>query len=553
MPTTNYQYSGSFAPGTYIPVFDPTGNKAENKVTNELHTLTAETDRNFHVIVPLFAPFFYEGFKLYLKEAGASTTYNELEEGTDYIFAYSFLGATRGTAKPVYGAISLINNQLSGIFKLEYQALGGNWSLNQNTLNTILSNQIQNPRSTSWEQIVQLPTVFPVIDHEWNLKDLIGASDLVEAIEKVSTSLTTTGGGGGNSNEALLLINTHIEETNNPHSTTKAQVGLDKVNNFPTATDIQAVETTNDTTYVTPRSANLAANKVVTDHETKQDPHPQYMTQTEVESIVSNLSTPSFKGSYLGVATLNVSNYVIGLSSGVSLTNGLFSIKFDSENPSSATLTIGTDTAKTLVNEEGNPIEAKEILANQTRTLVYNGTNFIVLGTMKYISLPFSSSSLSSLTQNDAVRFNNGGLAKAIANNTPPNNNVIGFVDKDSNRVVYGGVLGGFTGLETDSVYYLSPTTAGAITKTKPYVDAIKVGIAKSSTELYVAITAAAPNDNVPTGSNGNKIFYMNDKIITASHVIAANINAMSIGPITIADGVEVTFEDPDTGVWTII
>jgi hypothetical protein len=543
MPTTNHQYTGAFAPGVYFPVFDATGTLVANKVTDELHTITAENGKDYHVVVPLFAPFFINNLVITFKQNGASV-FIPLTEGVDYLLAYHFLGASRGCAKAVYGGISFINNQLAGIVKLQYQTIGGNWTLSQASLNSLLANQLQNPRTTSWEQIVQLPEVFPVIDHEWNLKDLIGASHIVEAIEQIGNNLSSTS--TANADAALVIVQDHSNDKNNPHQTTKTQVGLGNVENYAVANTAQARDSTNTNTYMTPQKTHL----VVSDHEAKTDPHPQYATDAEVQAIIASTG---FKGSYVGTATLSANAYAVTMT-GVTVTNGLFSIKFASENPASATLTINGVT-KPLVNEEGNPIEAKEIVANQIRTLVNNSTAYVVLGSMKYISLPFSSSTFTSINQNEAVRFSNGGLVKAIADNTSPNNNVVGFADKDSNRVVYSGILSGFTGLETDAIYYLSSTTAGAITKTKPPLDSIRVGIAKSATELFVSIMAAASNDTVPTGGVNNglvdKIFYLDSKIITANYLIPADKNAMSVGPLTVDTGVEV--EIPSGSVWTIV
>lgn len=52
------------------------------------------------------------------------------------------------------------------------------------------------------------------------------------------------------------------------------------------------------------------------------------------------------------------------------------------------------------------------------------------------------------------------------------------------------------------------------------------------------------------TGGPGNAVFYENDQIITANYTITSGKNAMSGGPITIADGVVVTI--PDGSTWTI-
>ncbi len=58
------------------------------------------------------------------------------------------------------------------------------------------------------------------------------------------------------------------------------------------------------------------------------------------------------------------------------------------------------------------------------------------------------------------------------------------------------------------------------------------------TTASWADVTAGA------TGGGTNKIFYLNDQTITADYTIAADQNASSTGPITIADGVTVTVSD---------
>lgn len=53
------------------------------------------------------------------------------------------------------------------------------------------------------------------------------------------------------------------------------------------------------------------------------------------------------------------------------------------------------------------------------------------------------------------------------------------------------------------------------------------------------------------TGAPGNPFIYENDITVTANYTITANKNAMSAGPITIADGVAVTI--PDGSTWSIV
>lgn len=56
------------------------------------------------------------------------------------------------------------------------------------------------------------------------------------------------------------VINAHIADTNNPHKTTKAQVGLGSVDNYPTATTQEAQAGTSTTRFMTPALTAAYAN-----------------------------------------------------------------------------------------------------------------------------------------------------------------------------------------------------------------------------------------------------------------------------------------------------
>lgn len=53
------------------------------------------------------------------------------------------------------------------------------------------------------------------------------------------------------------------------------------------------------------------------------------------------------------------------------------------------------------------------------------------------------------------------------------------------------------------------------------------------------------------TGGANNPVFYENDQTVTVNYTITTGKNAMTAGPVTIADGVSVTI--PDGSTWTIV
>lgn len=283
MPTTNYNYLPQFAPGTYHPVFDPTGLLPANVVTGEAHTITAANGRDYHFIVPLFAPFFKADLEIiYTPSSGSPRT---LVEGVDYLLAFEFIGASRGCAKPVYGGISFLNNQLAGVVKLnKYRTIGGNWCLSLPEITQILANRVNNPRTTAWEQVTNYPTLFPVIDHEWNLIDMVGMSAVVAKLGDVAAAIA-------NRPVPVLPIGltAHLNDFANPHQVTKAQTGLGLANNYATATNTETVAGTATNLHVTPAGAKALVDQAQGDITLQLQAHitdisnPHAVTKAQVQ------------------------------------------------------------------------------------------------------------------------------------------------------------------------------------------------------------------------------------------------------------------------------
>jgi len=53
------------------------------------------------------------------------------------------------------------------------------------------------------------------------------------------------------------------------------------------------------------------------------------------------------------------------------------------------------------------------------------------------------------------------------------------------------------------------------------------------------------------TGAGDDKVFFLNDQVVTSNYSVPSNQNAMTAGPITINNGVTVSV--PDGAVWTVV
>jgi len=227
--------------------FDPTGQNPLNKVINEQQPITSVNFQDYHYIVPKWAPFFAAGLTLAFNNPDGSS--RTLVEGVDYYLGYQFIQASKACAKPLYGSIQFLDTDLAGVIRISYQTVGGNWTLSTSQIAELLANKMYNPRNTSWEMVVARPIDFPVIDHEWNLVDMVGAKEMVASIDNVRAAISASTGGG---------LQEHVSNKSNPHETTAAQIGLGNVQNFPIATTPQAQAGVNTTTYMTPATTAAA-------------------------------------------------------------------------------------------------------------------------------------------------------------------------------------------------------------------------------------------------------------------------------------------------------
>lgn len=164
--------------------FDPTGDASSNYIENEVHTIHSPDHFDHYFVVPYFAPFFRDNLKVIHYPSG-----KELEDGVDFVLSYKYVDASYQTARAIYGAISLYDTSLSGTLEISYQTLGGKWAIGEDKALEMLTEAIYNPRITSWEQVVDVPETFPIIEHEHDIDDMVGMKEVVDELEKVATAI----------------------------------------------------------------------------------------------------------------------------------------------------------------------------------------------------------------------------------------------------------------------------------------------------------------------------------------------------------------------------
>ena len=230
---------------------DYTGVNPAYLISSEQHVISKNQFRDFYFIVPQYSPFYAESVVIKYNDPTTQTIRN-LVEGIDYYCTLPFVGATRAIGRPVYGAIGLNNLNVVGVISVTYQALGGQWSFDQNEILALLADMVYNPRTTTWEVITDLPNIFPPIPHEWNLQDLVGQTDIVNALNNIEAAIAT---------QAQTAWTRHLSDYTNPHNVTKAQLGIPDIGNWPLATESEVIAGSVTDKLVTPATiAALLAN-----------------------------------------------------------------------------------------------------------------------------------------------------------------------------------------------------------------------------------------------------------------------------------------------------
>lgn len=238
--------------------FDPTGVAATNKVT-ETQSIRSRGTFDHYYIIPRSGPFYADSVKLRLYPQGANVNNpalgTDLHEGEHYNFGYHFAYASHTIGLPLYGAITFYDRTLEGQLRMEYQTVGDDWVLDDQKFAELLLNVAYNPRIANWEQVVELPREFPVVNHDFNIDDFVGMSEVVDELADIEKALLQQGVGG---------IADHIADKSNPHAVTKSQVGLSLVDNFPTATVGEATAGVANNRFMTPLRTKQLIDAVAT-------------------------------------------------------------------------------------------------------------------------------------------------------------------------------------------------------------------------------------------------------------------------------------------------
>jgi hypothetical protein len=276
---------------------DPTGVNPNNRVVGEIHALPNRTVR---AIAPSYGAFFAESLVIRDKVNNARL------QSTQFKITEMHEFPTGRYGKEICGIILITDTNVSPNIEIDYQALGGEYSTNADAIIQMLNSVALDNRPVAWGDIISKPDAFEPAFHYHDIGDIYGFEYVVHAVERLRNAVLIGDSAShdeiyryvdrGNdvqdtrANGIETATNNHINNQNNPHNTTKAQVGLGSVENFGIATTSQAQAGVLNTAYMTPlrvfEAIDARVGGTISGHVNRTDnPHNTTKAQVGLGSV----------------------------------------------------------------------------------------------------------------------------------------------------------------------------------------------------------------------------------------------------------------------------
>jgi len=182
-------------PDLYKYAFDPSGKALSNRVTNEFHDLSTDTNR---ILALSHGPFYTEGL-LVTRLSGVSLVRN-----IDYKPLYLYQEATEATGREVCTAIVLLKDSFTEDLNISYQVVGGKYGGEGAAIHEIVENLDQYDLSTTWDLIKFKPTEFRPRQHLHNAADLIGMGPVRDELVNITEAVKSLADEDGLTTQAAI-------------------------------------------------------------------------------------------------------------------------------------------------------------------------------------------------------------------------------------------------------------------------------------------------------------------------------------------------------------
>ena len=234
-----------------VPRFklDLEGNSKFNAIPKEYGKRSNE--KNNEIFVPQYAPFYINSFKMYFK------TGEPMVLGEDYEFYGIMSKLTEYTAKPVGLFVKLLKPEITEWYS-SYQVVGNFNKVNDDII-LMLKAIAEDDRTVDWNNIDGKPEWFNPKLHQHDLtyeifgftdlinawemlidKDILGKGNLTMMLESFEEKLDVYI--NGFRQQTVKLLERHKANKTDAHGVQKDQIGLDKLDNFKTASLSETVD-----------------------------------------------------------------------------------------------------------------------------------------------------------------------------------------------------------------------------------------------------------------------------------------------------------------------
>ena len=211
---------------------DPTGIATTNLIPNEPVTLIQHKTRVFAV---QYGAFFADSLVVVDTASGNTLTRDQYYAAEMYELPSAEYGAE------ICCIVVVTDQNVGNSLSVTYQALGGLYGTSQQAIVDQINALSNDGRPVAWGDIIQKPTGFTPTKHLHDIGDVYGFEYLVSSMDRIAAAINlgdafshdaiyqyidnALGGlqaSQGNISASMLA---HINNTNNPHQTTAAEVG----------------------------------------------------------------------------------------------------------------------------------------------------------------------------------------------------------------------------------------------------------------------------------------------------------------------------------------
>lgn len=279
---------------------DLSGQAVTNKVTAELHIVAAVGTR---AIVTTRGPFYSHGLIVRNKTTGA-----ELVPDVDYRPVHMMLEASLRSGQEVCAVLIILPGCNATEIEIDYQAIGGEYSASVTAIEQMLNSLDLDNRTIVWGDLIGAPEYFPPTAHLHDIGDLYGFEYIVAVLEQIRRAILIGDQAAFDElrnyinlqdsllrsmiNERDAQLGDHVGSTTNPHQVTKAQVGLGNVDNFGTATQVDAQDGVVNNLFMTPLRTKQAitaqvGNTLSAHIANTNNPHGTTKAQVGLSNVVN--------------------------------------------------------------------------------------------------------------------------------------------------------------------------------------------------------------------------------------------------------------------------